>query len=168
MGKRAQRPSGRRTSGRESDRRRSSAGETRSTLDPTRRAAGRDPAADRALFEQAVERIQAGDIDKHQDEGSGADSGRQARFARRVLRGEVEPAASIDLHGFDRERAASRLRRFLASATGEAVLVIHGRSGGIVRAAAIAELDRHPRVAEHITAPRHLGGDGARLVRLRR
>lgn len=29
-------------------------------------------------------------------------------------------------------------------------------------------LDRHPRVAEHSSAPRHLGGEGARLVRLRR
>jgi DNA-nicking Smr family endonuclease len=127
----------------------------------------RDHAADRALFEQAVERLERGDIDKHGEGGAGIEAGRRARFAKRVARGEVEPAASIDLHGLDREEAAARLRRFLSSAPGEAVLVIHGRSGGIVRAAAIAELERHPRVAEHVTAPRHLGGDGARLARLR-
>ena len=135
---------------------------------PDQRAPRRDHTADRTLFEQAVERLDAGDIDKHGDEGAEADSERQARFTKRVTRGEVEPAASIDLHGLDRDEAATRLRRFLSSAPGEAVLVIHGRGGGIVRAAAIAELERHPRVAEHLGAPRHLGGDGARLVRLRR
>jgi DNA-nicking Smr family endonuclease len=159
MGKRGQGTSGRPTAGRGSDQ--------RSGRESERRAPSRDRAADRALFEQALERLEAGDIDKHSDQGAGADSERQARFARRVARGEVEPAASIDLHGLDRDQAAARLRRFLTSAPGEAVLVIHGRSGGIVRAAAIAELDRHPRVAEHLPAPRHLGGEGARVVRLR-
>ena len=135
---------------------------------PEDRAPRRDQTADRALFEQALERLEAGDIDKHSDQGAGVHSERQARFSKRVTRGEVEPAAAIDLHRLDRDEAAARLRRFLSTAPGEAVLVIHGRSGGIVRAAALAELDRHPRVAEHLSAPRHLGGDGARLVRLRR
>jgi DNA-nicking Smr family endonuclease len=129
----------------------------------------RDHAADRALFEQALERLDAGDIDKERaDEQDGLTPERPARFARRVERGEVEPAASIDLHGFDRDQATTRLRRFLSTAAGEAVLVIHGRGAGIVRAAALAELERHPRVAEHLMAPRHLGGAGAVLVRLRR
>jgi DNA-nicking Smr family endonuclease len=140
----------------------------RSSHEPEGRDPRRDHAADRALFEQAVDRLGDGDIDKHGEDGAGDDVGRPARFAKRVLRGDVEPAASIDLHGLDRDEAAARLRRFLASAPGEAILVIHGRSGGIVRAAAIAELERHPRVAEHLPAPRRFGGDGARLVRLRR
>jgi DNA-nicking Smr family endonuclease len=160
MGKRGHRTPGRRTSGPDSHRRWNRESEQR---------APRDPAADRALFEQALDRLEAGDIDKRTDEAAGADAERQARFAKRVARGEVEPEASIDLHGLARDEATARLRRFLSTApVGEAVLVIHGRSGGIVRAATIAELDRHPRVAEHVSAPRHLGGEGARLVRLRR
>jgi DNA-nicking Smr family endonuclease len=129
----------------------------------------RDPAADRALFEQALERLGIDDIEKEpSDAAQRVEPERQARFAKRVTRGEVEPAAAVDLHGLDRDQASARLRRFLSTAAGETVLVIHGRGAGIVRAAALAELDRHPRVAEHLTAPRHLGGEGARLVRLRR
>jgi DNA-nicking Smr family endonuclease len=120
------------------------------------------------LFEQALERLGADDIDKERPEASERlEPERQARFAKRVTRGEIEPAASVDLHGLDRDQAASRLRRFLSSAAGGVVLVIHGRGAGVVRAASLAELDRHPRVAEHVPAPRHLGGEGARLVRLR-
>jgi DNA-nicking Smr family endonuclease len=140
----------------------------RSGDEPPTRARPRDHAADRALFEQAVERLGAGDIDKRSGSEVAVDSEHRARFARRISRGDFEPAASIDLHGLDREQASTRLRSFLSSASGEAVLVIHGRGEGIVRAAAIAELERHPRVAEHLSAPRQLGGDGARLVRLRR
>jgi DNA-nicking Smr family endonuclease len=132
------------------------------------RAPRRDHAADRALFEQALARLGAEDVEKESpDAAQRAETERQARFAKRVTRGEIEPAASVDLHGLDRDQAAARLRRFLSAATGEAVLVIHGRGAGIVRAAALAELDRHPRVAEHVPAPRYLGGEGARLVRLR-
>ena len=149
---------GQRTSGKESE-------QSSSRRDQGPR---RDHAADRALFEQALERLGADDIDKERpDAGERLEPERQARFAKRVTRGEIEPAAALDLHGLDRDQAASRLRRFLSSAAGEVVLVIHGRGAGIVRAAALAELDRHPRVAEHVTAPRHLGGEGARLVRLR-
>ena len=118
----------------------------------SRRSSGSEPTASTRNVRDAAERVEPE---------------RQARFAKRVARGDIEPAASVDLHGLDRDQAAARLRRFLSTAAGETVLVIHGRGAGIVRAAALAELDRHPRVAEHLPAPRHLGGDGARLVRLR-
>lgn len=138
------------------------------------RAAGppvprRDPAADRALFEQALARL---DLDADAkpfapDDEEDRSPERRARFDKRLARGEVEPAATLDLHGLDREEATARLRSFLSAAPGEAVLIIHGRGLRILEAATIAELDRHPRVAEHLPAPRALGGHGARLVRLR-
>ncbi len=133
-----------------------------------RPAPRRDHAADRALFEQALERLGADGVDKEAPEAARRlQQERQARFAKRVARGDIEPVTTVDLHGLDRDQAAARLRGFLSTAAGETVLVIHGRGAGIVRAAALAELARHPRVAEHLPAPRHLGGDGARLVRLR-
>jgi DNA-nicking Smr family endonuclease len=129
----------------------------------------RDREADRALFEQAVERLDKRSVEERRRESEGrAEQERRARFDKRVSRGEAEPEAHLDLHGFDRDEAATRLRRFLASVEGEVVLIVHGRGAGILRAAAIDVLDRHPRVAEHRAAPRNLGGEGARLVRLRR
>ena len=128
----------------------------------------RDVAADRALFEQALERLDPSAGEKPLDDAErDRESERRARFGKRVERGEIEPAATVDLHGLDRESAALRLRRFLSTAPGDAVLVIHGRGAGILQKVAIDELDRHPAVAEHVAAPRNLGGDGARLVRLR-
>ena len=135
---------------------------------PERPVPRRDHAADRALFEQALERLGADGVDKEgPDSARRLEPERQARFAKRVAACDSSPRRSVDLHGLDRDQAAALLRRFLSTAAGETVLVIHGRGAGIVRAAALAELDRHPRVAEHLPAPRHLGGEGARLVRLR-
>ena len=47
---------------------------------PEDRSPSRDHAADRALFEEALERLEDGDIDKHSDQGADMDSERQARF----------------------------------------------------------------------------------------
>ena len=141
-------------------------------LPPTLRSApSRDRDADRALFEQAIERLDPRGVDqRHRDAEHGGLPERRARFEKRVSRGDAEPAARLDLHGLDREEAAARVGRFLASVevTVEVVLIVHGRGAGILRATAIDVLDHHPRVAEHRDAPRNLGGAGARLVRLRR
>jgi DNA-nicking Smr family endonuclease len=130
--------------------------------------AKRDKAADRSLFERALDRLdEEAEAKRRGDDDQDRSPQRRARFDKRLARGEIEPAATLDLHGMDREQATTALRRFLATAPGEAVLIIHGRGLRILEAAAIAELDRHPRVAEHVSAPRSLGGHGARLVRLR-
>jgi DNA-nicking Smr family endonuclease len=139
-----------------------------SSDDAKRREPRPDRAADRALFEQALERLdREGGVDRGGDDEDRAPQ-RPARFDKRVARGEIEPDTTIDLHGLDRDQAAERLRRFLSTTAATEILVIHGRGAGIVRAAAVTELDRHPRVAEHVPAPRRLGGEGARLVRMRR
>jgi DNA-nicking Smr family endonuclease len=136
----------------------------------------RDREADRALFEQAVARLDRMPPDKAglpapgTGRGGAAASGRRARFSRRLARGEALPETRIDLHGLDRDTAAARLRSFLSAAERgvEVVLVVHGRGLGILAATVVTELDRHPRVVEHLEAPPQLGGAGVRLVRLRR
>ena len=129
----------------------------------------RDREADRALFEQAIEHLDPrGVAERHRDAEQRGAQERSARFEKRVARGEADEAARLDLHGYDRGEAAARLRRFLATVEVDVVLIVHGRGAGILRAAAIEVLDHHPRVAEHRSAPRHLGGEGARLARLRR
>jgi DNA-nicking Smr family endonuclease len=140
-----------------------------SRLDAPRRSAT-ERAADRALFEQELERLESQPPDKldASEPDEARSTARGARFARRVARSEVDPEAVLDLHGLDRETAAARLRRFLSDARAETVLVVHGRGEGILAAVAIDQLDRHPRVAEHVVAPGRWGGAGARLARLRR
>jgi DNA-nicking Smr family endonuclease len=130
---------------------------------------GRDAQADRALFEEAIERLGPIVTEKPEDDVpavGGAAGG--ARFRRRVARGEVTPGDEIDLHGDDRRTAAERLRRFLRATVADVVLVVHGKGLGVLEATVVAELDAHPRVAEHVRAPAVLGGAGARLVRLQR
>jgi dsDNA-specific endonuclease/ATPase MutS2 len=131
----------------------------------------RKRSADRALFEEAVERLRSTPPEKAEtDETVAPGAARRGRFTKRAARGELEPDAKIDLHGLDRDTATARLRSFLSSVGGEAevLLVVHGRGEGILAAAAVVELDQHPRVAEHLPAPGKWGGAGARLVRLRR
>jgi DNA-nicking Smr family endonuclease len=64
------------------------------------------------------------------------------------------------------------LRGFLGEVTRrspppELVLVIHGKGERILAHAVRELLEADPRVAEHLPAPRQLGGEGARVVRLR-
>lgn len=59
------------------------------------------------------------------------------------------------------------LREFLqeAVALGEhTVLVIHGKGTGTLARFVKSQLDASARVRSHRTAPRELGGDGARIV----
>lgn len=126
--------------------------------------------SDQALFLQAVGDMTPEDVGRHKPRVSGRPSAADARFARRVQRGEVAPANTIDLHGDDRTRALERTRIFLeaeARARTEVVLVVHGKGQGILSAEVWRLLDEHPLVVEHLPAPKPLGGEGARVVRLR-
>ncbi|MFZ9888640.1 MAG: Smr/MutS family protein, partial [Myxococcota bacterium] len=126
--------------------------------------------SDQALFLQAVGDMTKEDVGRHKPRAAGRPSAADARFARRVQRGEVEPANTLDLHGDDRTRALERTRVFIeaeARARTEVVLVVHGKGQGILSSEVWRLLDEHPLVIEHLSAPRHLGGDGARVVRLR-
>ncbi|HVS15124.1 MAG TPA: Smr/MutS family protein [Thermoanaerobaculia bacterium] len=93
------------------------------------------------------------------------------RLERR-LRRETAIPARLDLHGCDRNDAVERLRGFLREVARrrpapELVLVIHGKGARVLARAVRDVLDADPRVAEHVQAPRRLGGEGARVARLR-
>ncbi|MEM1249856.1 MAG: Smr/MutS family protein [Acidobacteriota bacterium] len=90
---------------------------------------------------------------------------RRRRRPRRVEYHDL--GGRIDLHGATRAEAREQLRDFLqeAVALGEhTVLVIHGKGTGTLARFVTAELDGSPHVRSHRTAPKELGGEGARVV----
>lgn len=133
-------------------------------------AASRKDVSDQALFLQAVGEMRREDVERMKPSGPVEKKPADARFARRVQKGEVQPQNVLDLHGDDRVRALDRTRVFLdaeAHARTEVVLVVHGKGAGVLAGEVVRLLDEHPLVVEHLAAPRELGGDGARVVRLR-
>lgn len=132
--------------------------------------APRKDVSDQALFLQAVGEMRREDVERMKPATTVEKKPADARFARRVQKGEVEPANVLDLHGDDRTRALQRTSVFLdaeARARTEVVLVVHGKGSGVLAGEVLRLLDEHPLVVEHVVAPRALGGDGARVVRLR-
>ena len=93
------------------------------------------------------------------------------RLERRMRKRGFQPEDRIDLHGLDRRAARIALERFLTGsrASGvEILLVIHGKGRRILKQEVCSQLDRASFVVEHLSAPKRLGGGGARVVRLRR
>lgn len=149
----------------------------RRDLPPSARAAAgiRGPSgegtSDRALFLQAVGEVRREDMARLKGAEPAERKAADARFARRVARGEVEPQNVLDLHGDIRTKALARTKAFVeaeAAARTTVVLVVHGRGTGVLAGEVMRLLDEHPAVVEHLTAPPALGGEGARVVRLRR
>lgn len=97
---------------------------------------------------------------------------------RRLRKGEVTPRAEVDLHRLNRNEAINRLDAFLRESVSlgrEVVLVITGRGNHSVDLGVLREMvpvllrRRWPGlVRECLGAPRHLGGEGACVVFLRR
>ena len=93
---------------------------------------------------------------------------------RQLKRGTLRISQELDLHGFLREEALTRLEQFIAAAFSrgqQAVLVITGKGinspGGPVLQGAVAEWLRKKGkgfIAEFSPAPRSLGGSGAFVV----
>jgi DNA-nicking Smr family endonuclease len=133
-----------------------------------RRPAGVADASERVAF--AIERF------GERVEGRAPDA--DPRELARLVRGEPEPEARIDLHGLDAAGAERELRRALLNAHeagARCVLVVHGRGRrsegpAVLREAFpdwLAEPPLGPRVLAFATAaPRH-GGGGASYVLLR-
>jgi DNA-nicking Smr family endonuclease len=110
----------------------------------------------------------------------GAASGVSNAQISALKRGEPEPAEKIDLHGLRSAQVPRLLASRLASARErglQTVSVIHGRGArspdgeAVLRNALPGWLAR-PEIAPHVLAfapaPRHLGGEGATLILLRR
>lgn len=148
----------------------------RSDLPPSQRgvvgvASARKDISDQALFLQAVGEMRREDVERLKPANAAERKpAADARFARRVQKGEIEPQNVLDLHGDDRVTALKRTRVFIeaeAQARTEVVLVVHGKGAGVLASEVTSLLDEHPAVVEHLVAPRALGGEGARVVRLR-
>ncbi|REJ84181.1 MAG: hypothetical protein DWQ36_17310 [Acidobacteria bacterium] len=135
-----------------------------------RRASPEPPSDERSLFERAVEELSRRDARTLQRYKHGGRMPSERPLAGPAARGSGETAYSrrLDLHGRDPEAAESLVDRLLAAApSGDWVLVVHGRGSGRLARRVVDQLDRDPRVAEHRGAPPRLGGEGARLVRVR-
>jgi DNA-nicking Smr family endonuclease len=97
-----------------------------------------------------------------------------------LARGEIEPAARLELHGLREEVARRRTLDFLAArwaARDRCVQIIHGRGArspggvGVLREALPGWLETaaaRGQVLAFASAPTRLGGPGATLVLLRR
>jgi DNA-nicking Smr family endonuclease len=92
---------------------------------------------------------------------------------KQLMRGTLQPAATLDLHGLTREEALPRVRTFLAHAARQKwplVLIVtgkglHSQAGPVLRRAVEHYLTTaRETVLEWGTAPRRHGGTGALAV----
>lgn len=137
---------------------------------PARGQPNPDEQHDRELFEQAMVKLDSAALKTAlREKGSSpAQSNHGARFVRSLERGTVGPTSTIDLHGHDRQQAGLRLASFIAQRSpAEVVLIIHGKGDGILARLVDEFLDGSNRIAEHLAAPARLGGQGARVARLK-
>ena len=90
---------------------------------------------------------------------------------KRILKGLEEPSVTCDLHGLDREQASQKMHMALSQCHQfgkQVLLIIHGKGMGLLRDQVIADLNANIWVAEHFVAPAHLGGEGARVIILKK
>lgn len=96
-------------------------------------------------------------------------------LARRIGRGQLEPDASIDLHGKTRQQALDQVKRFVGQARAEKWRVVrvvvgkglHSEGGDAVVGPAVERFLRDGPALEVLKAPVHLGGGGALIAILR-
>ncbi len=132
------------------------------------------------LFLQAMRKI--GTSMKEAERSVDEEDGREQRSAssrmRQLKRGTIRISDELDLHGFLRDEALTRLEHFVVAAYAlqqDAVLVITGKGlnspeGPVLQGAAAEWLRKKGKsmVAEFAPAPRDKGGSGAFVVFLRR
>lgn len=94
---------------------------------------------------------------------------------RRLRRGQVEPDASLDLHGRNKQQALAEVKRFVDEARAEKWRVVrvvvgkglHSEGGDAIVGPAVERWLAEGPALEVIRAPTHLGGAGALLAVLR-
>ncbi len=139
---------------------------------------------EKVLFRKVVEHIRpklaAGKTRKIPANGKAGGTGLDGNTRKRMQRGEIEPAARLDLHGFTQEAAHRALLSFLRGSHRRGVrltLVITGKGnpkkeGGGVLKAMVPRWLHQPEFAALIAAiePAHIrhGGAGALYVYLRK
>ncbi len=131
---------------------------------------------DRLLFLQALQKIGIASRDQRpeQEEANELRHRSTSGRMRQLRRGAIRISQELDLHGFLRDEALTRLEHFITSAYSrglEAVLVITGKGynspeGPVLQGVVEAWLRKRGRgmVAEFSPAPRDKGGSGAFVV----
>jgi DNA mismatch repair protein MutS2 len=82
---------------------------------------------------------------------------------------EQKSGLKLDLHGLRGEEACERMDKFLSDALLQGfdeVIIYHGIGTGKLSFAVKEFLKEHPSVKSFSDAPQHLGGFGAKIVRL--
>lgn len=130
--------------------------------------------ADRDEFLAAIDHLDPpGEVELPGEEGP---LRARPRRMKQLARGELKPAAELDLHGLTRDEAVGRTRSFLAHAARQrwaAVVIVtgkglHSSAGPILRRAVEQLLDQSGGlVLEWGEAPRRFGGAGALVVFVR-
>ena len=129
-------------------------------------------AADRDLFLREAMKFDAQDVQPEPPSVAEQSAGvAQPSIVRRVMRGAETPNASCDLHGLTREEASKKLEIALSQCHqfgSELLLVIHGKGQGALQEQTVIDLNASKWVGTHFSAPNRLGGEGARVVVLRK
>lgn len=100
--------------------------------------------------------------------------GLDRRTAEKLRRGKIPIEARLDLHGYSRVQAYEALGQFVLDAYGagmRCVLVITGKSGGVLRAGVpewLDEPDLRALILKTAPARPEHGGEGALYILLRR
>ena len=87
-------------------------------------------------------------------------------LTRKLRRGAWRVEDEIDLHGLNRQQAASLAGQFLDQARCRCVRIVHGK-GDVLRAMLRQALPQRPDVVAFTEAPPAQGGSGAMLVLLK-
>lgn len=135
---------------------------------------------DHELFLKAMQKIGTSPVEREPEEEELDEPQRRSPTSRmrQLKRGSIRIGDELDLHGFLRDEALSRLERFVTSAYQrglEAVLIITGKGvnspeGPVLKGAAAAWLSGRGKgmVSEFSPAPRDKGGSGAFVVFLKK
>jgi DNA-nicking Smr family endonuclease len=139
-----------------------------------------EPPEDNQLFLQAMQKIGTTIKDIRPPDAELHDPERRSSSSRvkQLKRGTIRISAELDLHGFLKDEALSRLEHFIAVAYGrgqQAVLVITGKGinspeGPVLQGAVSSWLSGKGKgmVVEFAPAPRDRGGSGAFVVFLKK
>lgn len=147
--------------------------------DPPRRVAPlaipREPQTEQELFLSALGGMDVRFADELPEEEVGQSPSKRMKL---VLKGKLLPERKIDLHGLTREEALSRVEFFLGDAHFQGcklVLVVTGQGRSTGREPVLrVSVEKYLRgkgaelVGEWGRASRHLGGDGALVVFLKK
>lgn len=94
---------------------------------------------------------------------------KRAILSTKLLAQPKGASPSLDLHGMRAEEAAERVQDFISDsllAGFDEVLIYHGIGSGVLSRVVAEILRMHPSVVGFSDAPAHMGGMGAKLVRL--